>query len=91
MSFTKSDIIKNIALETSLTKKSSKKLFNNFIKLVISGSKDGHLKISRFGTFYRKRTPARVGRNPKTGEEYKISERRKLNLIPSKKIKEKIN
>ena len=91
MSYTKSDIINNIALVTSLPKDCSKKLFNHFIKQVISGSNDGILKISSFGTFYRKKTIARLGRNPKTGIEYKILPSRKLCLIPSKKIKEKIN
>tara|TARA_B100001115_G_C15433603_1_gene203600 strand:+ start:176 stop:451 length:276 start_codon:yes stop_codon:yes gene_type:complete len=91
MSFTKSDIIKNIALETSLSKDSSRELLNKFIESIIINSKDGKLKISKFGTFYRKKTTARVGRNPKTGKEHIISERSKLNLIPSRKIKEKIN
>ena len=91
MSYTKSDIINNIALVTSLSKDCSKKLFNQFIKQVISGSNDGMLKISSFGTFYRKKTVARLGRNPKTGEEYRIPEMRKLSLIPSNKIKQKIN
>ena len=38
-----------------------------------------------------KKTPARTGRNPKTGEEFEISERSKLNLILSNKIKDQIN
>ena len=88
MSYTKSDIINNIALETSLSKEYSKKLFDQFIKQVISGSNDGRLKISSFGTFYRKKTIARLGRNPKTGEGYKIPEMSKLSLIPSNKIKQ---
>ena len=91
MSYTKSDIINNIALVTSLSKDCSKKLFDQFIKQVISGSNDGRIKISSFGTFYRKKTIARFGRNPKTGEEYKIPEISKLSLITSNKIKKKIN
>lgn len=91
MSYTKSDIINNIALVTSLPKDCSKKLFNHFIKQVISGSNDSRLKISSFGTFYRKKTIVRLGRNPKTGEEYTIPEMIKLSFIPSNKIKQKIN
>lgn len=91
MSYTKSDIINNIALVSSLSKDSSKKLFDQFIKQVISGSNNGRLKISSFGTFYRKETLARLGRNPKTGEVYKIPKMSKLSLIPSNKIKQKIN
>ena len=91
MSFTKSDISKNIALKTSISNQSSKQLLDKFIQVVVSVSKNNPVKISGFGTFVRKKTPSRIGRNPKTGEEFKISERSKLNLILSNKIKEKIN
>ena len=91
MSFTKSNIAKNIALKTSISKKSAKQLLDKFIQVVVSASDKKQVKISGFGTFVRKKTPSRIGRNPKTGEEFKISERSKLNLILSNKIKEKIN
>ena len=91
MSLTKSDISKNIALKTSLSNKSANRLLDKFLEIIISGSKKTKLKITGFGTFNRKKTPSRIGRNPKTGEEFEISERSKLNLILSNKIKEKIN
>ena len=91
MSYTKSDITKNIALETSLSIESSKKILDSFIKLVVSRSKDSRLKISSFGTFHKKKTPARVGRNPKTGQEYIIKEREKIRFYPSSKIKKFVN
>ena len=91
MSFTKSNIAKNIALKTSISKKSAKQLLDKFIQVVVSASDKKQVKISGFGTFVRKKTPSRIGRNPKTGEEFKIVERYKLNLILSNKIKEKIN
>ena len=91
MSFTKSDIAKNIAKKTSLPNQKAKQLLDNFIQVVVSASTKRKVKISGFGTFVRKKTPSRVGRNPKTGEEFEISERSKLNLILSNKIKEKLN
>ena len=91
MSYTKSDIAKNIAIKTSISNQSAKQLLDRFIQVVVSSSNKKHVKINGFGTFLRKKTPARIGRNPKTGEEFKISERTKLNLILSNKIKEKIN
>ena len=91
MSFTKSDITKNIALKTSISNKSAKQLLDKFIQVVVSASSKSQVKISGFGTFVRKKTPSRIGRNPKTGEEFEISKRTKLNLILSNKIKEKIN
>ena len=91
MSFTKSNIAKNIALKTSISNQSSKQLLDKFIQVVVSSSKKSSVKISGFGTFMRKKTPSRIGRNPKTGEEFEISERSKLNLILSNIIKDKIN
>ena len=91
MSYTKSDIAKNIANKTSISNQKAKQLLERFIQVVVSGSKKKHVKISGFGTFIRKETPARMGRNPKTGQEFEIPKRTKLNLILSNKIKEKIN
>ena len=91
MSYTKSDIAKNIANKTSISNQKAKQLLDRFIQVAVSGSKKQQVKISGFGTFIRKETPSRIGRNPKTGKEYEISKRTKLNLILSNKIKEKIN
>ena len=91
MSFTKSDIALNIALKTKTSNQSAKQLLDKFIQVVVSGSSKRQVKISGFGTFTRKKTPSRIGRNPKTAEEFKILDRSKLKLILSNKIKEKIN
>ena len=91
MSFAKSDIAKNIATKTSIPNRTAKQLLDKFIQVVVFKSQKSPVKISGFGTFIRKETPLRIGRNPKTGEEFEISKRTKLNLILSNKIKEKIN
>jgi integration host factor subunit alpha len=91
MSYIKSDIAKNIANKSSISNQTAKQLLDRFIQVVVSATKKNSVKISGFGTFVRKETPSRIGRNPKTGEEFKISKRTKLNLILSNKIKEKIN
>ena len=91
MSYTKSDIAKNIANKSSIPNQIAKQLLDRFLQVVVSASKKNSVKISGFGTFARKKTPARTGRNPKTGEEFEISERSKLSLILSNIIKDKIN
>ena len=91
MSLTKSNISQNIANETSISKKSAQQLLDKFIQVVVFASYESSIKISGFGTFSRKSTPSRIGRNPKTGEEYKITERTKLKFFLSNKIKEKLN
>jgi integration host factor subunit alpha len=91
MSFGKKDIILNISSKALISKDDSKKFFTKFLNLVASKSKSRIVKISNFGTFYTKNTPQRLGRNPKTKEEFIISKRSKLFFKPSKKIRSIIN
>ena len=48
------------------------------------------VKISSFGTFSVRDKTARVGRNPKTGDEVPISPRRVLTFRPSHLMKERV-
>ena len=87
MSYTKSDIAKNIAIKTSVSNQSAKQLLDKFIQVVVSSSNKKHVKINGFGTFIRKKTPARIGRNPKTGEEVPITAVSYTHLtLPTKRI-----
>jgi integration host factor subunit alpha len=49
------------------------------------------VKISSFGTFSVRSKSARVGRNPKTGEEGPIEPRRVLTFRPSHIMKERVD
>jgi integration host factor subunit alpha len=91
MSFGKKDICINISSKALIPKDKSKDFFENFLNLVTSNSKSKIVKISNFGTFYTKNTPQRLGRNPKTKEEFVISKRSKLFFKPSNKIRSIIN
>jgi integration host factor subunit alpha len=48
------------------------------------------VKISSFGTFSVRDKSARVGRNPKTGEEVPIQPRRVLTFRPSHLMKDRV-
>ncbi|KKK98701.1 hypothetical protein LCGC14_2640130, partial [marine sediment metagenome] len=48
------------------------------------------VKISSFGTFSVRDKTARVGRNPKTGEEVPINPRRVLTFRPSHLMKDRV-
>ena len=91
MSFGKKDICNNISSKALISKDKSKEILRNFLNLVASKSKSRIVKISNFGTFYTKNTPQRLGRNPKTKEEFIISKRSKLFFKPSNKIRSIIN
>ena len=49
------------------------------------------VKLSSFGSFTLRNKRARMGRNPKTGEEVLITPRRVLSFRPSHVMKDKIN
>ena len=91
MSFGKKDIVSNISSKAHITKDNSIEFFRIFLELVISKSKSKVVKISNFGTFYSKNTPQRLGRNPKTKQEFVISKRSKLFFKHSNKIRKIIN
>ena len=91
MSFGKKDICNNISSKALIPKDNSKEFFSKFLNLVTSNSKSRKVKISNFGTFYTKNTPQRLGRNPKTKEEFIISKRSKIFFKPSNKIRSIIN
>ncbi len=49
------------------------------------------IKISLFGTFTLLDKKERIGRNPKTGEEKKISARRVMSFKPSANLRSRVN
>ena len=90
MSLTKKDLANNISKKLGLSQKDSLFFVNNFFKILID-NKTINLNINKFGTFLYKKTPKRIGRNPKTLQEFEIKARNKLVFKPSSKIKQNIN
>ena len=91
MSLTRNNIINNLKKNSSLSVDEASSIFESFLSLIKSRSKSKYIKLSGFGTFSLKKTPKRVGRNPKTMNSYIIPELNKLNFKPSNKVKEQIN
>jgi len=91
MSLGKKDIVKNISSKAHISKITSNAILNSFLSCIKSNSKKKSIKISNFGTFYFKKTPSRVGRNPKTKETFPIKARSKLTFLSSKKVREIFN
>ena len=91
MSFSKKNIAKNISANLKISESESKLLVDSFINIIKVKSKTSSLKIASFGTFSTKKTPQRIGRNPKTKQEFMISERLKLKFSSSNKLRNLIN
>ena len=91
MNFSKNILIKNIAKKSLVSSSDATSILESFLLLIKDKAKLKSVKLSRFGSFSFKKTPKRLGRNPKTKDSYIIPVLNKLNFQPSNKIKEKIN
>ena len=91
MSVTKKNIIQNIKRESSTSTEDSVTFLESLLSLIKKQAKKDKIKLSGFGVFSLKKTPKRIGRNPKTLVSYIIPEQFKLRFKASNNIKEKIN
>ena len=87
----KKDLIKDITFNTGLSSNVSKKIFNDLVNILIQNIKKGSLVLKNVGSFKIIEKKERIGRNPKTKEEFIISARKTVSFTPSKKIIENLN
>ena len=67
-------------------------IVNDIIEIIIDGlQSDKQVKIHNFGTFKLNNKKSRIGRNPKTKEEYNISSRNVITFKASKILLKYIN
>ena len=89
---TRTDLTEAIHNEIGLSRYESSKFVDRILELVsVALLKDENVKISKFGTFSTRNKNARVGRNPKTGVEAAISERRVITFRASDHLKKAVN
>ena len=92
VNLTKKEIVSSIYMQLGFSKKISETLLDDILDLLVEKLViNKKVKISKFGTFIVKNKKSRVGRNPKTKEEKRISERNVLLFKASKELKNYIN
>ncbi len=92
INLTKKDLVNLVYMQIGYSKQISEYLIDDFFNLIVQYLNDEKkIKISKFGTFTVRKKNSRIGRNPKTKEEKKISERNVVLFKPSKDFKEFIN
>ncbi|GAB6077908.1 HU family DNA-binding protein [Hydrogenobaculum acidophilum] len=80
--------------ETTLKRKDVERIINMFLDILentILYKKEEKIQLSGFGTFYIKERQPRIGRNPKTGDLYKIPVRYNLTFKPSQNFVLQVN
>ena len=80
----KADIVRSIELKLGLSHEEATQQVEQILTLVKNTLSDGEsVLISGFGQWKVRNKKARIGRNPKTKEEYEISPRRVVTFYPS--------
>ncbi|MBL4806010.1 MAG: integration host factor subunit alpha [Rhodobacteraceae bacterium] len=89
---TRMDLSEAVFREVGLSRNESAELVESVLGYMAEALVDGeNVKISSFGTFSIRDKNARIGRNPKTGEEVPIAPRRVLTFRPSHLMKDRVN
>jgi integration host factor subunit alpha len=88
---TRMDLNEAVFREVGLSRNESADLVESVLNHISDAMVKGEqVKISSFGTFSLRDKSARVGRNPKTGDEAAIAPRRVLTFRPSHLLKDRV-
>jgi len=91
MTITKDSLVEMIHNEVGLNKREAKELIECFFEQIKKSLENGNdIKLSGFGNFILRNKSPRPGRNPKTGEEVTITERRVVTFKSGLKLKSKL-
>ena len=89
---TRMDLSEAVFREVGLSRNESAQLVESVLERMSDALVAGEqVKISSFCTFSVREKTARVGRNPKTGEEVPINPRRVLTFRPSHLMKDRVS
>jgi len=85
---TRQDLAEVVFRKTGVPRKTSNKIIDEIIQEITQALGEGeNVKIAKFGTFSIREKQERIGRNPKTKEEFVISARKVVLFKPSSTIK----
>ncbi|HZO81317.1 MAG TPA: HU family DNA-binding protein [Candidatus Binataceae bacterium] len=88
---TQSQVAAHLADKVKISKKEAKSVLEELTGLVVRElKKEGSLRLAGLGIFRKRKTKARMGRNPATGEQIKIPARTRLRFTPAKSLKDAV-
>jgi integration host factor subunit alpha len=89
---TRADLAEAVYRRVGLSRKESAALVQSVLSEIAETLSHGEpVKLSSFGSFLVRDKKERIGRNPKTGVEAPITERRVLTFKPSSVLKARVN
>ena len=88
----KMELSKKINQTVGFSKVISENIVKDIFYIIENALKtNDKIKITSFGTFFKKRKNSRIGRNPKTKEEVIINDRNVITFKASKKVLSVLN
>ncbi|MDJ0277691.1 HU family DNA-binding protein [Sphingomonas sp. 2R-10] len=85
------ELAETLAADHGIGKADAKKIVDGLFAAIGEAAARGEeVSINAFGKFKVKDSPARDGRNPRTGEKMTIKASRKLTFQPAKAVKDKL-
>ena len=88
----KKQLVNKIASTLSQSKADAERTFDTITQVILDCLKnDEAVKIAGFGTYKVPKRKARIGRNPRTGEQIQISASQKVKFLPAKGLKDMFN
>ena len=86
MQMNKTDLIKMVAEKANKPTKEVAEIIDSFFKELSQNLREKDVSIKDFGTFKKIIQPARIARNPATGEPVEVPEKEVVKFKPSKNI-----
>ena len=88
----KKQLITQLSGSLNLSRFDAERTFDKITDTILDDVKgDDSVKIAGFGTYKVAKRKARVGRNPRTGEQIQIGASQKVKFLPAKALKEVFN
>jgi DNA-binding protein HU-beta len=88
----KTDIVKAVANETGKSEASIERVLDSLVNvIVVSVSAGESVTLRGFGKFEARQRRPLVRKNPRTGEQHNIPERRSVAFVPAKYLRQRLN
>jgi DNA-binding protein HU-beta len=88
---TQTQVMGYLVDKVGISKKAAKQALDELNLLVVRElKKEGSIRLAGLGIFRKRKLAARVGRNPATGAQIKISARTRLRFTPAKALKDSV-
>lgn len=91
MTMTKRELVIRVANKLGMTQSDVSKIVEGAFDTIAASLAKGHRwELRDFGVFEVKTRASRIGRNPRTGEQVPVPERRVVTFRPGKQMKEQV-